>query len=102
MCAATTSRRKISTDSINADRLRTHANELKSGLESRGLESDSVHISSSGEQRSQQGPRDRSSGAREWEDKQAAREEQRAQHRDAQGRGSGNQDRKRPQYQEKQ
>jgi hypothetical protein len=53
------------------------------------------------DQSAQQGARDRSSAARDWEDKQASRDEQRAQNRDAQGRGSGNQDRQRPQYQEK-
>ena len=123
----------ISADSTSADRLRSHVNELRTGLESRGLEADTVRIStqgarandaadgvktgverdamrlqgtgnasaSTGDQSMQQGARDRSSAARDWEDKQSARDEQRAQHRDAQGRGSGNQDRQRPQYQEK-
>lgn len=126
----------ISTDSGSADRMRSNAGELKTGLENRGLESDSVRISTQGaragdagdatkstsameretvrmngigtgmgtsaEQSAQQQARDRSSAARDWEDRQATRDEQRAQHRDAQGRGSGNQDRQRPQYQEKQ
>lgn len=124
----------ISADSTSADRMRAHVGELRTGLESRGLEADSVRISTqgvrtadategvkpnagierdamrlqsagnagtTGDPSAQQGPRDRSSAARDWEDKQAARDEQRAQNRDAQGRGSGNQDRQRPQYQEK-
>lgn len=123
----------ISADSTNADRMRANVGELKSGLESRGLEADTVRISSQGarandttegvktgverdalrmqgtgnasamndQSTQQQGMRDRSSAARDWENKQQARDEQRAQHRDAQGRGSGNQDRQRPQYQEK-
>ena len=126
----------INTDSGSADRLRSNVGELKSGLETRGLESDSVRISTQGvragdaldatksasavereaardavrmnstgtsaEQSAQQQARDRSSASRDLEDRQAARNQQRAQHRDAQGRGSGNQDRQRPQYQEKQ
>lgn len=124
----------ISADSISADRMRANVGELRTGLESRGLEADTVRISTqgartndategmkpasgierdamrlqsagnagtTGDPSAQQGPRDRSSAARDWEDKQAARDEQRAQNRDAQGRGSGNQDRQRPQYQEK-
>ncbi|MEO7359579.1 MAG: M15 family metallopeptidase [Gemmatimonadaceae bacterium] len=121
----------ISADSNSAERLRSHVNELKAGLESRGLEADTVRISTQGarindaaegvktgverdairlqgaghagmtnDPSPQHGARDRSSAARDWEDKQSARDEQRAQHRDAQGRGSGNQDRQRPQYQE--
>jgi len=85
----------ISADSTTADRMRANANELKMGLENRGLEADNLRFSS-------QGSREKSSSPRDWEDKQASREEQRAQNRDAQGRGSGNQDRQRPQYQEKQ
>ena len=84
----------ISADSTSADRMRANANELKMGLESRGLEADTLRFSS-------QGSRDRSSSTRDWDNKQASRDEQRAQNRDAQGRGSGNQDRQRPQYQEK-
>ncbi|MBC8088923.1 MAG: hypothetical protein H7Z40_16785 [Phycisphaerae bacterium] len=38
----------ISADSQSADRMRSHVNELKTGLENRGLESDSVRISSQG------------------------------------------------------
>lgn len=38
----------IATDSTSADRLRSNVNELKSGLESRGLEADSVRISTQG------------------------------------------------------
>jgi hypothetical protein len=124
----------ISADSTSADRMRANVGELRTGLESRGLEADTVRISTqgarttdatesvksgagierdamrlqsagnagtTGDSSTQQGPRDRSSAARDWEDKQAARDEQRAQNRDAQGRGSGNQDRQRPQYQEK-
>ena len=85
----------ISADSTSADRMRANANELKLGLENRGLEADNLRFSS-------QNSRDKSSSTRDWDDKQAARDEQRAQNRDAQGRGSGNQDRQRPQYQEKQ
>lgn len=124
---------RISADSVSADRMRANVGELRAGLESRGLEADSVRISTQGartesvdgvksaaerdalrmngagsassgsgfDQSAQQGARDKSSAARDWEDKQATREEQRAQNRDAQGRGSGNQDRQRPQYQEK-
>ncbi|MEP6833502.1 MAG: hypothetical protein ABJB74_08915 [Gemmatimonas sp.] len=126
----------ISAGSTSAERLRSHVNELRTGLENRGLEADSVRIStqgartegvdnvkhsaiadrdvmrmtgagtaggtSAGDQSTQQGTREKSSSSRDWDDKQAAREEQRAQNRDAQGRGSGNQDRQRPQYQEKQ
>ena len=127
----------ITADGANADRLRANVGELRTGLESRGLEADSVRISTQnvrttdamdgakhstiserdamrlagtgasnsstgGESAPQQSGRDRSSTARNFEDKQAARDEQRAQNRDAQGRGSGNQDRQRPQYQEKQ
>ncbi|MEO7999407.1 MAG: hypothetical protein ABI852_18295, partial [Gemmatimonadaceae bacterium] len=123
----------ITADSTSADRMRSHVNELKTGLESRGLEADTVRISTQGartnegaegvksgverdamrlqsagnsssaggDQSAQQGTRDRSSASRNWEDKQSARDEQRAQNRDAQGRGSGNQDQQRPQYQEK-
>lgn len=85
----------ISADSTSADRMRANANELRTGLENRGLEADHLRFSA-------QGARDKSSTPRDWDNRQASRDEQRAQNRDAQGRGSGNQDRQRPQNQEKQ
>ncbi|MGV3710115.1 MAG: hypothetical protein ACO1Q7_14865 [Gemmatimonas sp.] len=121
---------RISTDAANAERLRANTDELKAGLERHGLEADSVRISSTaprgpesaegikpgmerealrmpgagatgtgGDPAAQQQGRERPA-ARDWDDKHSARDE-RAQHRDAQGRGSGNQDRQRPSYQEK-
>lgn len=129
----------ITADSASADRMRSNVNELKTGLESRGLEPDTVRIStqgskaadatdaaragterdaarmsgvgasgnSAGNDGAAQQQRDRSSAARDWEDRQATRDEQRAQQdragRDAQNqqrRGSSSQGAERPQYRE--
>jgi len=133
----------ISADSQSADRMRSHVNELKTGLENRGLESDTVRISAQGarptdaadpvkagagsdreairmsgagasgnsgnSEGATQQQRDRSSAARDFEERQATREEQRAQQdraaqRDGQNpqrRGTSSPDAQRPQYQEK-
>ena len=113
----------ISTDETSAGRLRTHVGELQGALESRGLEANAVRISSNsrpadgaeavkqlsvGERDALrlggtaaqagngagEGQRERSSAARDWEDRQAAREDQR--------RNAKQHDRSRQQYQEKQ
>lgn len=116
---------QITTDPASADRMRGKVGELQGALEGHGLQVDTVHISSvkpadatetvkqaSASERDamrlggaassgandgalQQGPRDRSSATRDWEDKQAQREEQKRNARQQQ-------DRSRPQYQEQQ
>jgi hypothetical protein len=115
----------ITTDATSADRMRARIGDLQTSLEGHGLQVDSVRISaprpvdtadavkqaSAGERDAMrlagaagtgandgnlpQGQRERSSATRDWEDRQAARDDQRRSTRQQQ-------DRQRPEYQEKQ